>query len=512
MNDVAQRPLHDRQSWTVGAVVLTVLLSLLAGDAVRVGEESTTIWQDAQGRDLAKASFAADNTAVVGSPETTTDPAGDGDAVDGVDLPARNSDSHDHDPGGGEPEPTGLAEFDSDGPGPPVVGNEAAASDPGLDPSWWPHGTVAPADPASLQHPPVAQLPAPAPEYCLSYDPAKLYIHKQSDRHYVLNDVKPKEWYEKLAGTLFPKWDPTGWTWRHLEFRFTTWQDAEDARLIMRQWRTVCFIGHEHHKINRWSHHVYQYFRDPSGLATRLPSGRDCIAYERQQLDLYQYGDYWLLAHGTRVLPMPMDSQAAAERALHVARSSTALCFVARDREFGMTYFAPPRGPHCWSYDPDRLYIEGYQHREYGYVAALQTWIGPTPPHGSAWAPLAFFATYDDAKRAREIARNWTELCHIGWDNDRSPQVRDRFVHQYFRSPAPRPRPLPVDRCQAYDPADLRAWQDRTSLAAWHLGDLPLLFHDQTDAALAQQVARSHRHLCTIGGEPYPLRLTYWLP
>lgn len=150
----------------------------------------------------------------------------------------------------------------------------------------------------------------PAPEDCISYDPASLAVVASGDA-----------WLLR-SGNLALK-------------RFDTSADAEDARRVARHWRKLCFIGRGSTGPDRYRH-IINYFKQPSGLPVGLaPATIDCITYNPDDLDLYEGPshpaepdhDYWRLYSGSIPL-LELDNWSDALRAQIVAAGYTRLCFI----------------------------------------------------------------------------------------------------------------------------------------------------------------------------------------
>lgn len=156
----------------------------------------------------------------------------------------------------------------------------------------------------------VPPLSLPAPEDCVSYDPAALSVVAYGDA-----------WLLR-SGDLALQ-------------RFDTAADAEDALRVARNWRQVCYIGRGASGPDRYRH-IINYFKQPSGLPVGLaPAKIDCITYNPNALDLYEGPahpldpdhHYWSLYSGGVPL-LELHNHADAARAQLVAAGYTRLCFI----------------------------------------------------------------------------------------------------------------------------------------------------------------------------------------
>lgn len=146
----------------------------------------------------------------------------------------------------------------------------------------------------------------PAPEDCVSYNPANLTIH----------DIGADGWQMRDGG--------------HAMALFDTQADAEDAVKVARNHTQSCFIGRDNHRPNR-DRYIVQYWKGTSGLPLGPAPTLDCIGYDPADVHVESAGaDGWRVVSEDKWLVL-LDTQQDAERAKHVAASVTNLCFIGRD-------------------------------------------------------------------------------------------------------------------------------------------------------------------------------------
>ncbi len=150
---------------------------------------------------------------------------------------------------------------------------------------------------------------APAPEDCVSYNPANLTVAALGDA-----------WILKDGG--------------HSLELFDTKSDADNALKVARNWKQNCFIGRDNDKPDRYRY-IINYFKTPSGLPLGLAPTLDCVTYNPAQLALYSgvahpadpTQDEWALYSG----PIPLlflASEPDALRAKIVAEEHTKRCLI----------------------------------------------------------------------------------------------------------------------------------------------------------------------------------------
>jgi hypothetical protein len=167
-----------------------------------------------------------------------------------------------------------------------------------------------------------------------------------------------------------------------------------------------------------------------------------------------------------------------------------------------------PADEDCVSYHPDNLSV----------TASGGTWTLRDGNHA-----MKVLASQADANTAKAVARQWTELCFIGRDNDRDD--RYRYIITYFRSPSGLKSLIAASPdCIDYNPATLAvhfgsphpAAPDQNDYGLFS-GGVPLVFlASEPDALRAQLVAAANTRVCVIGhgnGKPDPTRyyLYYWV-
>jgi hypothetical protein len=187
---------------------------------------------------------------------------------------------------------------------------------------------------------------------------------------------------------------------------------------------------------------VYDRFTDGSGRTAFVmsetfirdtgPTARvDCLPYNVSSLQIVNEGaNGWLLTDGSSRMQM-LASQADAQKALAVARSHRAQCFIGRDnnrpnrKDYIMLWWRGDSGipltipgfEDCISYDRSGLRIENE-----GASGWLLT-------DGSS--RMVTLDNQTDAEQALTVTRMFSRQCFIGRNNTR-PNRKD-FIVQYWR-------------------------------------------------------------------------------
>jgi hypothetical protein len=161
----------------------------------------------------------------------------------------------------------------------------------------------------------------------------------------------------------------------------------------------------------------------------------------------------------------------------------------------------------CVSYNPANLTV----------TASGDAWLLRDGNHA-----MKLFDTQTDAEDGRRVAHNWTRMCFIGRDNEKTD--RYRYIVTYWKNPSGLPiGPAPTFDCITYDPVTLTIYSGPAHPAnpeqddwALYSGSTPLLFlASEPDALRAKLVAAENTRLCVIGHgndrpDPARYRMHYW--
>ena len=165
-------------------------------------------------------------------------------------------------------------------------------------------GTATPPPP-----PPMVVAVLPAPEDCVTYNPANLTVAAQGDA-WILRDGN------------------------HSMKLFDTKADADNGLKVARDWKQMCFIGRDNDMDDRYRY-IITYWKTPSGLPPGLAPTFDCVSYNPAQLTIYSGVAHpanpdlyeWALYAG----PLPLlflASEPDALRAKIVASGNTERCII----------------------------------------------------------------------------------------------------------------------------------------------------------------------------------------
>lgn len=159
----------------------------------------------------------------------------------------------------------------------------------------------------------------PAPEDCLTYDPARLRIEDRGALGWLLLDRE------------------------HALQRLATRGDAEAALRVARRHTMTCFAGRDGRGPGRM---VFSWLTGVGAEAELPLPGEDCLSYDPAAIAVGRAGARWTVTAGTAALAA-LATAADAERVALALRGQTRICYVGRDnprpdREaFILTYLEP---------------------------------------------------------------------------------------------------------------------------------------------------------------------------
>lgn len=178
------------------------------------------------------------------------------------------------------------------------------------------------------------------------------------------------------------------------------------------------------------STYVFARRRGPGGPGGGDAARQDCLPYNPRNLRIEDEGaNGWLLTDGSSRM-LTLDNRADAARALALARTHTAHCFIGRDnrrpnrKDFIMEYWTGDSGlsgtiarEDCISYNPGSLQV-----RDEGAGGWLLT---------DGRSRMATLDTRSDAEQALGVASGSSSQCFIGRSNSR-PNRKD-YIVQYLK-------------------------------------------------------------------------------
>jgi hypothetical protein len=332
-----------------------------------------------------------------------------------------------------------------------------------------------PIDPGLI---PLAPMPSPSPEDCISYNAAAAYIEDIGAMGLRLTDG-----FSILA----------------------LLDNATDASLglqVAQAHAQQCFIGRSNSRPNR-EDYIFEYYQGDPGLGI-VPPDHDCLFYDPNNLTIVENAPVgWQLVSSPQLL-FTFDTQADALAGRNVFQNYDQYCFVGRDnprpdrKTYILSYLrdssivAPPAEPvpspvpaeDCYGYDP------------FGLVLNNEGALGWTLTDGTS--NLVLLDDQIDAQQAATVALGHIEHCFIGRSNTRPD--RHAYIFEYWRGDSGVSVDEPLTDCTTYNPGALTLVDGGP--VGWYVmdGPTPLLLMDNVDdATAARDVMVGHTMLCYIG-------------
>ena len=224
---------------------------------------------------------------------------------------------------------------------------------------------------------------------------------------------------------------------------FDTYNDAQAALNVMRNYNQHCYIGRTNTRPNRTAY-ITEYLRNsaptPAPVPTPVVTGEDCLTYNPFALVISDQGAVgWVLTDGVSSMQL-LDTQSDAQLAASAAIAHTQHCFIGRNNvrpdryAYIFEYWKGDSGmgveppvSDCIAYNPFNLTIAD---------GGANGWFVM-----DGASSLLMLDTMADASAAQAVLQTNNLLCFIGRSNARPD--RSQYIHTYLRN-APTTPPTPV--------------------------------------------------------------------